>query len=352
MDSREIALWMDSRWCNALESATGKTMDALMREQVDTLIQTLPQDVQDRINEEIRQEDKQWAEEKERTRRFSVSRVTECGETRIYEVAVGEADYHAAGRLRRYLRGENQGKPLYPDGHPLTEAEMERHVAEAVRSSQRVVGVYDIDLDAGEFSILDVKKGWQTYRVKDISTAVYFASKKESAEWITKRDNFRERLKGLETLPVQRPVFIRGAEPLPMDKVCFENEVVQNDNCLNFYMPVYFDPDIVLGTHVGTDENNDWINLYANYDMERGCVCDTLEVYLVRGDGSELDCQYRLTPEECAALLPKMDAYCKEQMGLSLEEAGAQYLSEGPGDTPQVEAQQISPQQPGPMMQM
>ena len=217
---------------------------------------------------------------------------------------------------------------MYPDGATLTEPEMEQYVAEAVNGSPRVVGVYDIDLDAGEFSVLDAKEGWQTYRAKDISTAAYYASKKESADWTTKRDNFRERLKGLEPLSAQRSVFIRGAEALPMDKICFEDEVSQIDNCLNFYVPVYFDTDIVLGTHVGTDENNDWINLYANYDMERGCVCDTLEVYLVRGDGSELDCQYRLTPEECAALLPKMDTYCKEQMGLSLEETRAQYLSE------------------------
>lgn len=53
MNSREIALWVDSRWCDALKSATGKTMDELMQEQVDALIRTLPQDVQDRINEEI-----------------------------------------------------------------------------------------------------------------------------------------------------------------------------------------------------------------------------------------------------------------------------------------------------------
>ena len=196
-----------------------------------------------------------------------------------------------------------------------------------------------------------MKKGWQTFPVKDISTAVYFASKKESADWITKRDNFRERLKGLEPLPAQRPVFIRGAEPLPVDKICFEEEVSQDGNLLEFFAPVDFDADAVFGTYIGTGENAEWVNLYANYDMERGCVCDTLEVYLMRGDGSTR-CQYHLTPEECAALLPKMDSYYKEQMGLSLEEARAQYLSEGPGDTPQVKAQQTPPQQPGPMMQM
>lgn len=349
MNSRDITLWLDSRWCEALESATGKTMDALMKEQADTLIQTLPQDVRDRINEEIRQEDVRRAQEIEQTRRFSVSRVKECGETHIYEVAVGEADYHAAGRIRRYLRGENQGAPLYPEGHPLTEAEMEQYVAEAVRGSQRVVGVYDIDLDAGEFSVLDAKDGWQTYRVKDISTAVYFASKKESADWITKRDNFRERLKGLETLPTHRPVFIRGAEPLPVDKISFEDEASQIGNRLEFFAPVDFDSDAVFGISAKKDE--EWVNLYANYDMDRGCVCDTLEVYLMREDGYT-QYQYHLSQEECAALFTKMDADCKEQMGLSLEEAKAQYLSDGLGEADPAEVPQVHPQQSGPMMQM
>ena len=329
MNSREVTLWVDERWIKALEKhAGGKSIEEVMQAHLDKLILTLPDKVREPIAAEIKAEEAAATAQAEADRRFSIIRVTECGEVSICLTERGEPPFQVAQRLRRYLRGEDGGRGLCLGGTPLTETEMEQYVAEAVRGSQRVVGIYDIDLDAGEFSMLDAKDGWETHRIKDISTAVYFASKKESADWITKRDNFRERLKGLEVLPVQRPVFIRGAEPLPMDKVCFEGEVTQNDNCLNFYVPVYFDPDIVLGTHVGTDENNDWINLYANYDMERGCVCDTLEVYLVRGDGSELDCQYRLTPEERAALLPKMDAYCKEQMGLSLEEARAQYLSE------------------------
>lgn len=326
MNSREVTLWVDERWIKALEKhAGGKSIEEVMQAHLDKLILTLPDKVREPIAAEIKAEEEAAAAQAEADRRFSVFCVTERGEPYFYLSERGEDPFSIAQRLRRYLRDEDQGRV---NNTLITEAEMERYVAEAVRGSQRVVGVYDIDLDTGEFSILDVKKGWQTYRVKDISTAVYFASKKESADWITKRNHFRERLKGLDILPTQWPVFIRGAEPLPVDEVCFENEVVQNDNCLNFYVPIYFDPDSVFGTHVGTDENDDWINLYANYDMERGCVCDTLEVYLVRGDGSELDCQYRLSPEERAALLPKMDAYCKEQMGLSLEEARAQYLSE------------------------
>ncbi len=352
MNSREVVLWLDRRWIQAIEDHSGgKSIENVIQAHLDKLILTLPDKVRETIVAEIKAEDEAAAAQAEDDRRFSISRVTESEKTHIYRTEKGEETFQTAQRLRRYLRGEDLRRGMYSDSTLLTRDEMERYIAEAVRGSRRVVGVYDIDLDVGEFSVLDIKNGWQTYRVKDISTAVYFASKKESADWITKRDNFRERLKGLESLPGQRPVFIHGVDPFPVDKIRFEKGIDLAGRLLNFYIPVEFDPASVFGLQIKT-EYGDVLNLYANYDMERGCVCDTLGVYLVRGDGSELDCQYRLTPGECAALLPKMDAYCKEQMGLSLEEARAQYLSEGPGDTPQVEVQQISPQQSGPMMQM
>ena len=62
--------------------------------------------------------------------------------------------------------------------------------------------------------------------------------------------------------------------------------------------------------------------------MEPRRVCDTLDVYLVRGDGSEQDYKYRLIEEEQALLLPKMEDYCQQHWGQSLEECCADYLAE------------------------
>ncbi len=103
----------------------------------------------------------------------------------------------------------------------------------------------------------------------------------------------------------------------------------------------------MFGLDVETEENSDYLNLYANYDMERGCVCETLEVYLVRGDGSELECEYRLTPVEQETLRSKMDSYCMAQMGIPLEKAREQYLAEE-----QSPCGQEPPQQIGPTLQM
>ena len=103
---------------------------------------------------------------------------------------------------------------------------------------------------------------------------------------------------------------------------------MQNDNLLEFYMEVCFDVDKVFGTHVCTTENDDYLNVYANYDMEEQSVADTLEVYLVRGSGDEQDYKYRLTDEEKQLLLPRMEEYCQQKWGQSLDECCQQYLSE------------------------
>ena len=55
----------------------------------------------------------------------------------------------------------------------------------------------------------------------------------------------------------------------------------------------------------------------------------TLLVILHRGDGTHLQHEYPLSPEEQALLLPKMETYCLEQTGLSLAEYRSQYLAQG-----------------------
>ena len=94
-------------------------------------------------------------------------------------------------------------------------------------------------------------------------------------------------------------------------------------------MEVSFDADKVFGTNVCTTENDDWLNIYANYDMDEQAVCDTLDVYLVLANGDEQAFKYRLSPEEQALLLPKMEEYCLNQTGIGLAEYSTQVMAEG-----------------------
>ena len=89
-----------------------------------------------------------------------------------------------------------------------------------------------------------------------------------------------------------------------------------------------FDPDDAFGTNVCTDENDDCVNVYANYDMVKGRVCGALEVNLCRGNGTEKTMLYHLSSAEKKVLLQKMDAFCQEVTGQSLKDYCAQLQAE------------------------
>ena len=96
----------------------------------------------------------------------------------------------------------------------------------------------------------------------------------------------------------------------------------------DFDVPVTFDPDAVFGTNVATDANDDYLNVYADFDLDVGEVCDALTVIQVCGDGSEETYRYPLTEEDRSILRSKMNDYCMEQTGMSLDDYRAQYLDE------------------------
>ena len=61
----------------------------------------------------------------------------------------------------------------------------------------------------------------------------------------------------------------------------FEDSIeAMDDRILNFYVVPCFNVDEAFGTFVETDENDHALNIYANYDMQRQQVCDTLEITL------------------------------------------------------------------------
>ena len=71
---------------------------------------------------------------------------------------------------------------------------------------------------------------------------------------------------------------------------------------LNFYLETGFDVDKVFGTR--TAKRAEQMNLYANYDMSAGQVCDELELVLVHASGKEEALTYPLNAVEKAALPP------------------------------------------------
>ena len=196
---------------------------------------------------------------------------------------------------------------------------------------------YDIDLDSGDMEAVNIMDGWKRFRIRDVSTAAYFAMKKGNAAPDERWRIFLDRLEERTLNQEPEPEYLTGSRRLCAEDISFAEDIIQNDNLLEFYMEVCFDADQMFGTNVCTTENDDWLNIYANYDLEARRVCDTLEMYLQRGNGDEEAFKYRLSAEEQALLLPKMDAYCQTRLGQTLEECCADYLSEQSQESPEMQ---------------
>lgn len=335
MSSREISFWIDERWYDALSKRLkDETLEEHLEDVVDEMCNQLPQREYERISREIWQEEQLRKQEQEANRRFSVFHVTECGEEKYFQVEGTLEFLQTASKLRAYIRKAPEAPPmiftgLFSHGQQITQEQFRTFASERMENTGRVTGAFDIDLDKGLIDALNIMDGWQCFRIKDVSTAAYFASKRSDASMDERWRVFLDHLSGKQ-LSQADPPYLTGSRTLQAGDISFANEIVQNENRLEFYMEVSFDADKVFGTNVCTTENDDWLNIYANYDMDEQTVCDSLDVYLVLANGDEQAFKYRLSPEEQALLLPKMEEYCQQQWGQSLEQCCQQYLSEQP----------------------
>lgn len=334
MASREISFWIDERWYEALtKHLGGETLKEHLEEVLDQMCNELPQQEYERISTLIWHEQQQAKQEQEAARRFAVFHVTENGDSSYFAAEENLEMLQVASRLRSYTRKPPENSPqrfagMFSRGEKISREQFDAFVSERLDNTGRVTGAFDIDLDNGRFDALQIMDGWQCFRIQDISTAAYFAMKKTYAKWDERWKVFLDYLDGKQHTPDTEQNFLSGSRTLRAQDISFSDEIMQTDNQMEFYMDVIFDADKVFGTNVCTTENDDFINVYANYDMERGCVADMLEVYLVRSDGSEQDFKYRLTDEEKALMLPKMEDYCQLRFGQSLADCCAQYLEE------------------------
>lgn len=342
-DSVEITLWLDRRWKDAIEKQLkGETLEEYLEEVIDQLCNQLPEREYERISREIWREDQENKQTQEAARRFAVFHVTENGSGTYFLAKENIEMLQAASRLRNYIRRSPEDRPaqftkMFSRSEKISLEQYDAYVHERMENTGRVTGAFDIDFDQSHFDALHIMDGWQCFRIQDVSTAAYFAMKKSDATQDERWKVFLDHLDGKQITHASEPGYISGSRPLHAEDISFAEDIIQNENLLEFYMEVPFDADAVFGTHVCTDENDDWLNIYANYDLEHGCVCDTLQVYLVRGDGGEQDFKYRLSDEEQALLLPKMEEYCQQHWLQSLDDCCAAYLSEDEQEQPEMQ---------------
>ena len=323
----EIVLWLDRRWKNTIEKhLKGETLQEHLETVLDELCNQLPQREYERISREIYAEDAANREAEEAARTYAAYHVTECGQEWYFKTSPGEELLAVGKKLRGYV---TKGSGVAPDkfigmffgGQPITAKEFDALTAVRMENTGKVRGVFDVNFDKREFSAVHIMDGWRTWAMRDVSPSVYLATRSRFASADEQLSKLLELLDGME---------ITSAGHLSARNFSFSDEIMmEEDGKLNFYVDADFDVDAAFGTFVLTDKNDDWLNIYANCDIAEDRPCDTLELTLCKGDGSEESWSYPLNAAEQEVLMRKMEEFCQQQTGMSLRDY-AQQLREEP----------------------
>lgn len=318
---------------NAIEKhLNGETLQEHLENILDELCDQLPEREYARISHEIQSEAAARRAVEEAARTYAAYHVTEHGQEWYFKTSPGEELLEAGKKLRSYI---TKGSGTAPDkfigmffgGQPITAKEFDDLTALRMENTGKVRGVFDVNFDKREFSAVNIMDGWQTWAMHDVSVAVYHATRSQFA---SNDDRWRKLLDHLSGKA------ITSAGHLSANNFSFSEEIIEEDGKLNFYIQADFDVDSAFGTFVCTDQNDDWLNIYANYDVEQDHLCDTLELNLCKGDGSEETWFYRLNAAEQEVLLRKMEAFCQQQTSMSLHDY-TQQLRDSESQTPEMQ---------------
>jgi len=267
MSSREISLWIDERWYAALSKhLKDETVEEHLEEVLDQMCNQLPEHEYARISHEIWQEDQANIAEREASRRFAVFHVTENRSSTYFVAEENLEMLQVANRLRSYIRESPESSPehftgMFSRGEKISLEQYEAYVSERLDNTGRVVGAYDIDLDKGQFNALHIMDGWKCFQVQDVSTAAYFAMKKSGDSMDRRMVVFLDRLDGKQLLRETEPGYLTGSRMLRAEEICFSEDIIQNDNRLEFCMDGAVDVDQMFGTHTCDFDNGDWFNV-------------------------------------------------------------------------------------------
>lgn len=346
--SVEIVLWLHEYKFKALEkqlALQGSDIEKRLEEMlIDLYSECVPFEEQQAIRERIDTEYAEQVAEQMAKTTWAAYHVTGHGEDLYVKTSAADTLLLAAKRLRTYLTSENHPQPssfvaAIKDSTDISKTEYDQLLDQRLENTGRVSGIFEMDFDQGTFSAVNAMDGWHTYRIHDVSIAAYHAFRKQNISMDQRWDRLLDKLDGKELTPNSEAMVLSGSRRLRMEEVTFQDDMSECGSLLNFYVPITFDPDAVFGTNVTTDANDDYLNVYADFDLDAGEVCDALTVIQVFGDGSDETYRYPLTEEERSALRSKMDGYCMEQTGMSLDDYRAQYLEDDLQSAPSPESQ-------------
>ena len=203
----EISLWLEQPRYDAIQRALKESdtdLENVMQGRLEEFYrQIVPGQERQRIDEAI--ETDRLAAERERIadQKISAFHIVENGQITDF-VSKQPMDLLDVARLLRwYLREELPSQPsrfidCVAAESWLSKWQFENLAEERMEDFQRMVGVYSLDFDQGEVSVMCPSQGWKCYGMRDISVAIYHATRKEWQATEVQWRKFLEHLEGKE----------------------------------------------------------------------------------------------------------------------------------------------------------
>ena len=209
MGDIDVTIYYSEDRLNAMERILreqGTDLAAAIKEQMDVLyVQLVPEQERTEIDTKIAQEQAQRLAEQEAARRFAVVHLHDAQEdyhliselhtsffqsARIFREATRDPRDHSAW-LERMKAGFRSHQAIAP--------EVFAQYCEDMPNDYRITALIEYDLEDGMVSTCESSDNhWLTYKLKDVSTAAFYAERKLSIPNDTRREIFETKLQGKE----------------------------------------------------------------------------------------------------------------------------------------------------------
>lgn len=213
MNATDITVFYSTARMEAMERALkeqGKSLDSAMLDMLDDLYHKIvPKQEQRRIEAVIRQEEARSAAEREASRRFGIYHVREQGGDSYFYSEVHNDLYMAACECRQYLQ----------DGKQFLLSEYFKHKQECnlfhyskllddIGYNPQVTMAVELNADTGMCMVRKAGEddSWHQYRMKDLSTGIYHAKRKDGLHFERRNVIFAESIAGKE-VALHRPAY-------------------------------------------------------------------------------------------------------------------------------------------------
>lgn len=296
-DSVSTEAWLDQRRWAALEEALKAQGSNVKRHLQDYLItlynETVPLERWVQIETAITKEELESAQAAEDQKVYAAFHIRENGHDSIFSTGNGEEFLDVAIRLRRYLQGGAEAvkgdfSHHFYKAQPITRERFDELATLRMENIGKVSGAFEIDMDAAWISSLLIMDGWHTFKIKDVSAAVYHATRSLHVPLEYQWHKFINHLDGKQIEPESfASAEIGGLRPLEKGDILCIDGPFPTDRELKFRLDLssYGVQKEVLNLMTDCSKPENSLEITCSYDAARQGISNKLDLTLRQKNG-------------------------------------------------------------------